>query len=268
MERRVLGSSGLDLPVVGVGTWKTFDHLERRNEDVRPLVDEALQAGATLFDSSPMYGSAERVLGEALEGKRGRAIIATKVWAASAEEGRRQVERALGYFGGGVELYQIHNLLAWREQLPTLERLRDEGRVQVVGATHYSPSAFGQLVTLMRSGRIGAVQVPYNPHQREVEREILPLAAELGIGVVVMRPLGEGSLMRSPPPSGGLDPLRPFGVTTWAQALIKWILSDPRCHITIPATSKVGRTKENAIAGDPPWFGAEERALVTSLAGA
>ena len=119
----------------------------------------------------------------------------------------------------------------------------------------------------MRTGRVSAIQVPYNPRERDVERRILPAADELGLGVVVMRPLGEGSLMRRPPSDRALESLRPFGVTTWAQALLKWILSDPRCHVVIPATSKRGRTAENAAAGNPPWFGPDERALVARLAG-
>jgi aryl-alcohol dehydrogenase-like predicted oxidoreductase len=118
----------------------------------------------------------------------------------------------------------------------------------------------------METGRITAIQIPYNPREREVERVILPLAAELGLGVVVMRPFGEGSLLRRPPPSAALAPLRPFGVTTWPQALLKWGLSDPRCHVAIPATSRPERMAENAAAGDPPWFGAEERELVARLA--
>ena len=267
MERRALGDSGLQVPVVGVGTWQTFDPERRAGDPVPERVTEALESGANLFDSSPMYGAAEQLLGRALEGRRDQALVATKVWASSADEGIRQAERALGYFGGRVELYQIHNLVGWRKHLPMLERLRDERRIQVVGATHYSSSAFGDLASLMRSGRIGAVQIPYNPREREVERELLPLAADLGIGVVVMRPFGEGGLMRSLPSAGELEPLRPFGVTTWAQALIKWILSDPRCHVAIPATTKLGRTAENAAAGEPPWFGPEERALVERLAG-
>jgi diketogulonate reductase-like aldo/keto reductase len=100
-----------------------------------------------------------------------------------------------------------------------------------------------------------------------VERRILPLAEELGLGVLVMRPLGEGALLRTPPPAAALAPLRPFGVTTWAQALLKWALSDPRCHVAIPATADPDRVAENAAAGDPPWFGSEERELVTRLAG-
>ena len=118
----------------------------------------------------------------------------------------------------------------------------------------------------MRTGRISAIQIPYNPLQREVERDILPLAHDLGLGVVVMRPFAEGELMRHHPNQRDLEPLRPFGVATWGQALLKWILSDPRCHVTIPATSQAQRVQENAAAGDPPWFGPDERALVARLA--
>ncbi|HET9494688.1 MAG TPA: aldo/keto reductase [Chloroflexia bacterium] len=267
MERRVLGRSGIEVPVVGMGTWQTFDVRGEAEEGARRMVvDAALDAGADLFDSSPMYGEAERVLGLALEGRRDQAIVATKVWTPGREEGRRQVERALGYFGGWVDLYQVHNLVATREQLALLEEMREVGRVRAVGATHYSPAAFGDLAALMRSGRIDTVQVPYNPRQREVEREILPLAAELGLGVVVMRPFAEGELLRRAPSADRLAPLEPFGVRTWPQALLKWILSDPRCHVAIPATSSPERMRDNAAAGEPPWFGPEEREYVSRLA--
>jgi aryl-alcohol dehydrogenase-like predicted oxidoreductase len=267
MERRTLGRSGLEVPTVGVGTWKTFDVRGRREEDdAAARVDEALSVAANLFDSSPMYGESERVLGRTLEGRRDRALIATKVWTRSPQEGEAQIQHALGYFGGRVELYQVHNLVAWREHLVTLERLKEEGVVSAIGATHWSPSAFEELAAVMRTGRIDAIQVPYNPQEREVELSILPLAADLGLGVVVMRPFGEGALMQRPPEADQLAPLAPFGVTTWAQALLKWILSDPRCHIAIPATSRLGRMTENAAAGNPPWFGPQERDLVSRMA--
>jgi len=267
MERRSLGASGLEVPAVGVGSWKSFDvRGEQAEAEACARVDEALEAEANLFDSSPMYGESERVIGTCLGGRRDRALVATKVWTSSAEQGRAQIEAALRLFEERVDLYQVHNLVAWREHLPTLERLRDEGRVTVVGVTHYNPSAFGEMAEIMRTGRIGAVQIPYNPMERDVEREILPLAADLGVGVVVMRPFGQGSLTRRPPDPAALAPLGEFGVTTWAQALLKWILSDPRCHVAIPATSRLGRTTENAAAGDPPWFGPEERDLVARLA--
>ncbi len=120
----------------------------------------------------------------------------------------------------------------------------------------------------MRAGRIDAVQVPYNPAQREAERTVLPLADELGLGVLLMRPLGEGQLVRRPPSPADLAPLRPFGVTTWGQALIKWGLSDPRVHVSLAATAHPGRLAENAAAGSPRWFGPEERTYVLRLASA
>jgi aryl-alcohol dehydrogenase-like predicted oxidoreductase len=267
MERRALGSSGLTVPVVGIGTWKTFDVRGGRAESAASeRVTEAIDAGADLFDSSPMYGEAERVLGAALDGRRNRAQVFTKVWTPDDDEARRQIDRALEWFGGRVDLYQVHNLVAWPERLTMLEHEREQGRVAAIGATHWNPSAFDELEEVMRSGRITAIQIPYNPQERDVERRILPLAADLGLGVVVMRPFGEGSLMQQPPDRSALSPLAPFGVTTWAQALLKWILSDGRCTVAIPATSKAGRSAENAAAGDPPWFGNDERELVASLA--
>ena len=148
-----------------------------------------------------------------------------------------------------------------------LERAHDEGQVGLIGATHYKESALGELEEVMRTGRIDTIQIPYNPHQRVVEDRILPLAAELGLGVLVMRPLGSGALMSRAPATAALAPLAPFGVTTWAQALLKWGLSDPRCSVTIPATSVPARLHENAAAGDGPWFGPQERELVSRLAG-
>lgn len=249
-----------------MGTWQSFDASGARGvERVQALVDAGLTSGTSLFDSSPMYGAAEERLGRALRGRRGDAVIATKVWTESPREARHQVERALDWFGGRVELYQVHNLVAWREHLPMLEDLRDRGSVTAIGATHYRASAFDELARVMRSGRITAIQIPYNPHEREVERLILPLADELGVGVVVMRPFAGGSLTRGLPSTGQLAPWREFGVITWAQALIKWILSDPRCHVAIPATSKPDRVRENAAAGNPPWFGERERTLVARL---
>ena len=270
IDARPLGrTSGLTVPAVGMGTWQTLDvrgaEAERRAHEI---VAEALGAGARFVDSSPMYGEAERVLGEALAGRRDDAIVATKVWTPDDAEAERQVQRALGWYGGRVDLYQVHNLVGWRKRLTLLERERDRGTVVAIGATHYSPSAFGELAEVMRTGRISAIQVPYNPHERDVEHEILPLAEDLGIGVVVMRPLGGGRLVRDDPGPAALEPLGAFGVETWGQALLKWVLSDARCHVAIPATSRPGRMRENAAAGAPPWLDDEARAYVARLAGA
>jgi aryl-alcohol dehydrogenase-like predicted oxidoreductase len=267
METRALGTSGLTVPVVGMGTWSTFDVTGTAAEtNARHVVDRALEADAAFFDSSPMYGEAERVLGLALDGRRDRAQVATKIWTPSLADGRRQAARALAFYGGHIELYQIHNLVNWREQLSMLEALKADGRIDAIGATHYQASAFGELRDVMKTGRITAIQIPYNPVERDVEREILPLAADLHLGVVVMRPLGQGGLVRRMPAPQDLQPLARFGVRTWPQALIKWILSDPRCHVAIPATSKPHRMTENAAAGNPPWFGQAERDYVADLA--
>lgn len=265
MEQRELGVGGPRVPVVGMGTWRTLDVRGPAELDRHAVVREALDAGCRVIDSSPMYGEAERVLAEALDGRRAEAFVATKVWTPDATLGRRQIKQALAWYGR-VECYQVHNLVAWREHLPLLEALRDKGRVDVVGATHYSPGSFTELARVMRTGRIGMVQIPYNPHERDVEHEILPLAQELGIGVLVMRPFGGGGLIDRAPAPKDLEPLAPYGVRTWAQALIRWALSDPRVTAVIPATSRPGRMSENAAAGVGPWFGRAERDLVARLA--
>ncbi len=235
----------------------------------RDVVEAALRAGIRCFDSSPMYGAAEASLGEALEGRRDGTSIATKIWTASVEEGRRQYEEQRRLFGR-VEIEQVHNLVAWREHLPWLERERSEGRIDRIGVTHWSAGSFGELEEALRTKRFDTVQIPLSPHERECERRLLPLADELGIAVVVMRPLGGSGapLVRRRPSVKELDPLRAFGIETWPQALLKWALSDPRVDLVIPATSRPERIAENAGAGSPPWFGADERAYVARLAGA
>jgi aryl-alcohol dehydrogenase-like predicted oxidoreductase len=265
MENRSLGRGRVSVPVVGLGTWRRLEAAAAAGRH-RELIEAAIAAGIRLVDTSPMYGAAERLLAGALDGKRDQVLIADKVWAPSPQEGAAHLSRAVDWYGGRVDLVQIHNLVAWPAHLPMLEDARDRGLVGLIGATHYSPAAFGELAELMATGRIDAIQVPYNPVQREAERTIVPLAEELGLGVLLMRPLGEGQLVRRPPGPAELAPLRPFGVTTCAQALIKWGLSDPRVHVCLAATAQPSRLAENAAAGSPPWFGPQERAYVLRLA--
>jgi aryl-alcohol dehydrogenase-like predicted oxidoreductase len=267
MDTRPLGATGFQVPVIGMGTWRTFDVRGAAAEaNCRAIAAAGHRAGVRFVDSSPMYGRAETVLANALGAHRAETIVATKVWAGSAAEGDAQIAHALSLFGGRVDLYQIHNLLSWRSHLDALEALRDQGAVGAIGATHYSASAFGELERVMRTGRITAIQIPYNPREREVERVVLPLAADLGLGVVIMRPFAEGGLVRRSPSADALAPLAAYGVRTWAQALLKWGLSDPRCHVAIPATSNPARMTENAEAGRAPWFGPREREYVARLA--
>jgi diketogulonate reductase-like aldo/keto reductase len=250
-------------PVVGLGTWKTF---EDDAALARHVVGAALDAGIRLYDTSPMYRGAEASLSAALGGQRAEATIATKIWAHSVEEGREQLRRQLAWYDGHVEIEQIHNLALWREQLEWLVLERDAGCIDRLGVTHYLAGALPELAEALRTGAFQTVQVPYNPHERACEREVLPLAAELEVAVIAMRPLGGGQLVRRRIAEEELEPLREFGVATWPQALLKWALSDERIDVVIPATSKPGRTAENAAAGVPPWFGPEERAVVERLA--
>ena len=160
---------------------------------------------------------------------------------------------------------QIHNLVSWPAHLTMLQAARDRGQVGLIGATHYSQAAFGELAELMRSGQIDAVQVPYNPAQREAERTILPLAGDLGLGVLLMRPFGEGDLTRRPPAR-----------TSWSRCAHSGHHlgagpdqvgpERPRVHVSPPATAQPARLAENAAAGSPPWFGPDERAYIQRLA--
>jgi len=267
MEHRAFGRTGLTVPVIGMGTWHTYDVRGTDAAARQAVTDAALVAGANFFDSSPMYGEAERVLGRTLKGRRERAIVATKVWAKNDIEAEQQMTAALRYFERRVDVYQVHNLASWRTRLDQLQRLKEAGAVRVIGITHYSESAFDDLLRVMKDPRVQAIQVPYNPRQRAVEQTILPAAADLGVGVIVMRPFGEGSLLRSTVSRDALAPLARFGITSWPQALLKWILSDPRCHVAIPATSSPDHLRANADAGTPPWLGPDERAYISRLAG-
>jgi diketogulonate reductase-like aldo/keto reductase len=253
VEARRLG------PVVGLGTWNTFGG---DRDLAREVVDSAYEGGVRLFDTSPMYRGAEASLAAAIDGRRASVVVATKIWAGSAEEGRSQFRDQLDWYGR-VDVEQIHNLLAWREQLPWLEAERDAGRIGRIGVTHYAAGAMTELAEALRTRRFDVVQVPLNPAERECEREVLPLAAELGVPVIVMRPLGEGALLRRAPPADALDAL---GVESWAEALLRWALSDERVDVVIPATRSPEHARANALAGECPVLGEEERELVARLA--
>jgi diketogulonate reductase-like aldo/keto reductase len=262
VETRRFGRTGLELPVVGLGTWRTFDVGPAGQANANAVVEAAFAAGTRLVDSSPMYGLAEEVLGRALARRRDEAFVATKIWTGSGAEARRQLDRQLGFFGGRVDLEQVHNLVAWEEHVPWLEAERDAGRIRFLGATHYDRSAVGELARIMRTGRVDAIQIPYNPSERDVEREILPLAEELDLGVIVMRPFGEGALLPGP----DVRELERLGVASWAEALLKWALADRRVHVVIPATTRREHARENARADSGPSLEADERKLVEELA--
>lgn len=265
VQERPLGHTGLSVPVVGMGTWKTFDVEGAARNARRRLVREALDAGLRLYDTSPMYGLAEEVLADALQNDRDEAIVATKVWAGSKEEGLRQIARALDLYEGIVEVYQVHNLRLWREFLPELEKRKKRDEVRAIGVTHYNHNQFPELEEAMRTGRIDMVQIPYNLVDRVVERSVLPLAEKMGLGVLVMEPLGTGALAKKAPPAELVEPFLDHGLTTWAQVCLKWILSDPRVTAVIPATTSPEHMRDNVAAGFGHWYDEKERAAIAEL---
>jgi diketogulonate reductase-like aldo/keto reductase len=257
MEERRLG------PVVGLGTWNTFDSDATL---ARSVVAAAFEAGTRLFDTSPMYRSAEATLATALDGARDESIVATKIWANTVEKGREQFARQLEWFGGRVEIEQVHNLLLWREHLGWLRAEQAAGRIGKLGVTHYQASAFGGLAEALRTKTVQVLQVPYNPWERECERELLPLAAELGVAVIAMRPLGGSGEDRRRRIELTDEQRSILGVESWAQALLKWGLGDDRIDSVIPATKNPERARANARAGEGPRFTPEQRSLVERLA--
>jgi diketogulonate reductase-like aldo/keto reductase len=257
MEERRLG------PVVGLGTWRTFDDDVRL---ARVVAAAALDAGTRLFDTSPMYGGAESALGTALAGRRDEATVATKIWARSVDEGQEQFRRQLAWYGGRVDVEQVHNLVGWRDHVTWLEREREAGRVERIGVTHYASSAFSDLAEALRARSLDVLQVPYNPWERDCARELLPLADELDVAVIAMRPLGghEHRDRRDRPATRAeLDEL---GVESWPQALLKWALADERIDAVIPATSRPEHAGENARAAAGPPLAPEQRELVERIA--
>ena len=258
IEHRQLGRGGPTLPVVGLGTWRVLDLPPGQQLAADTVVAAALDAGVRVVDSSPMYGRAEAVLSRAFGPRRPDAFVATKVWSSSVEEGQAHFARQLGWFDGRVDLLQVHNLVSWRRHLDWMEAERDAGRIGLLGATTYLPDAFEELEEVMRTGRIDAVQVPVNPREAESALRILPLAADLGLGVLAMRPFGEGGLLRRPFPAE----LTAAGLRDWPDALLRWTLSDPRVTVALPATISPDHARANASSGEGRWLDDNLRALV------
>ncbi len=257
MHSRPIPASGEMLPVIGLGTWQGFDVAPGSAEYGRlPAVLRALfDAGGSVIDSSPMYGRAEAVAGEMLaaSGSRSKAFVATKVWTRGRAEGMRQMNDSLRLLQAGrIDLMQIHNLLDWRTQLATLRDWKAAGRIRYLGITHYTASAYDELEAVMRAERFDFVQVNYSLDEREAERRILPMAAERGMAVLINRPFGGGGLLRRlrerPLPPWAAE----LGATSWAQLLLKFVLSQPAVSCAIPGTNRPEHMADNARAGSGP----------------
>ena len=272
MEHRRIPSSGEMLPVIGVGTWRTFD-VGKRPADRAPLAEVLrllFDAGGSVIDTSPMYGAAEGVVGDLLAeaGTRDRAFIATKVWTSGRAAGVEQMTRSLQLLRTGrVELMQIHNLVDWRAHLPTLRAWKQEGRIRYLGVTHYTDSAHDELEAVLRAERWDFVQLNYAVDDRAVERRLLPLAAERGTAVIVNQPFGGGGLLRrlsSRPLPGWAGEI---GCTSWAQLLLKAVLAHPAVTCVVPGTSKPEHLRDNVQAGSGPLPDAAQlRRLIAEVA--
>ncbi len=249
MEFRRLGAS--DVSVIGLGTLRTFDVTEEADVARRQeIIDNCVSSQVNLIDSSPFYGNAERIVGRTTSGIRDKFFLATKVRVEGKEAGEQQIARSFELFDTGfIDLFQVHNMIDWRTHLPTLERLKEQGRIGMIGVTAMVHEAYPEIAALMREGRIDAVQLPYNVVERGCEDVILPLAEELGIGFLVMEPLKKGAYVKQLKAEPDLTPLAELGIETWGQALLAWVVSDPRVTAAIPATSRPERIAENAKAG-------------------
>jgi diketogulonate reductase-like aldo/keto reductase len=254
LYRRSIPSSGEPLPVIGCGTWQTFD-VGATSEERAPL-QEVLRilfaAGGSVIDSSPMYGRSEQVVGELLAqaGAQDKAFVATKVWTRGRDSGIKQMQRSMQLLGKEpIDLMQIHNLVDWRTHLQTLRQWKEQGRVRYLGITHYTASAYDELEAIMRAEKLDFVQLNYSLDDRQAERKLLPLAADRGIAVLVNQPLGGGGLLRSlanaPLPAWAGE----IGCGTWAQVLLKYVLGHPAVTCAIPGTSRAQHMAQNVRAG-------------------
>jgi diketogulonate reductase-like aldo/keto reductase len=252
IQRRI-PSSGEALPVVGLGSWITFNVGGDRSlrDECTQVVRAFLAGGGRLIDSSPMYGSAQEVIGYALAklGKPKQVFAADKVWISDGDEGPGQMESSRRKWGiPRFDLMQIHNLLAWPEHIRTLRAMKAAGKIRYLGITTSEGRRHDELEKIMRTQPIDFVQLSYNPVDREAEGRLLPLAMERKIAVIVNRPFQQGALTRRlarhPLPSWA----REAGARSWAQLILKFILSHPAVTCAIPATSVPAHATENMAA--------------------
>ena len=268
--RRAIPASGEQLPVIGLGTWQTFD--VGADAAARGALAEVLgrfvALGGTLVDSSPMYGRAESVLGDlaAAQGLRERLLLATKVWTQGRAAGMAQMEESLRRLHSPhIELMQVHNLVDWRQHLPVLREWKAQGRICYLGISHYTSSAYAEVEAVLRAEKLDFLQINYSAQERQAARRLLPLAQARGVAVLVNRPFGGGGLLRRlhtlPLPSWASD----IGCTTWPQILLKFVLSHPAVTCAIPGSGNAAHMAENAAAGSgsipPPEFWHDKDAL-------
>ena len=254
MLTRAIPSSGEKLPVIGLGTWQSFD-VGTSAGDRQPL-EEVLQAfvrlGGRVIDSSPMYGRAEGVVGDLASklGVHDRLFLATKVWTSGKDAGVKSMDRSFHLMKTKrMDLMQVHNLVDVQTHLATLREWKQQGRVRYIGVTHYTASSHGEVARLLEREKVDFVQINYSVGEREAEERLLPIAQERGVAVIVNRPFGGGNLFSrvrgKPLPNFAAE----IGCESWAQLFLKWIVAHPAVTCAIPATSKLRHLEDNMRGG-------------------
>jgi diketogulonate reductase-like aldo/keto reductase len=264
MNMKPIPATGETLPVVGLGTWQTFD--VGADQAARAPLAEVLQtfvrAGGRVVDSSPMYGSAESVLGALADelALRGKLFMATKVWTRGREAGLAQMQHSLARMRvERMDLMQVHNLVDVETHTRTMQELKASGKLRYLGITHYTASAHAEVARWLDTGQYDFLQINYSLAERDAERRVLPLAAEKEVAVIVNRPFAEGALFRrvrgKPLPPWAAE----LGIGSWAQYFLKWIVSQPAVTCAIPATANPRHLRDNVAAGSGPLPDAAQR---------
>ncbi len=269
MLTRAIPSTGEKLPVIGLGTWQTFDIGDDPAELALrgAVLDVLFDAGGRVIDSSPMYGRAEAVTGKliAAMGARDKAFIATKVWTSGKQAGIAQMKASSEKMSAPVvDLMQIHNLVDWRTHVPTLRTMKAAGTIRYVGITHYTTSAFDELATVLRAEPMDVLQIPYSLDQRAAESRLLPLAAERGVAVIPNVPFGGGQMFAKvrgkPLPDWAAD----IEAKSFGQIFLKYLISHPAVTCVIPGTAKPDHMRDNVGAGFGPLPDAALRQLIAA----
>jgi aryl-alcohol dehydrogenase-like predicted oxidoreductase len=255
MRTRKIPRTGEEIPVVGLGTWQTFDvdTASSQREPLAEVLRRFFAAGGRVIDSSPMYGRAESVVGELVAAGSHPAFLATKVWARGRDAGVAQMEESMRRLRADpLDLVQVHNLVDWTAHLPVMRAWRDEGRIRYLGITHYSLGSLSEMAQVLRAEPLDFVQLPYSAGVREAEAELLPVAADTGTAVLVMRPFEEGGLFArvkgKPVPAWATE----RGFESWAQLFLEFILAQPAVTCVLPATAKPHHLEQNVRAGCGP----------------